>query len=103
MADLIQLAGDIQMPDIDGIEASRAMREHEHANKLPPARIIAISGLDSTHANHADVVASGQVDEWFVKAGSSLRTLAGDLVKYDKALAEREQDKLANGVSHLVI
>ncbi|BGO88755.1 hypothetical protein NBRC10512_005203 [Rhodotorula toruloides] len=94
---------DIQMPDIDGIEASRAMREHEHANKLPPARIIAISGLDSTHANHADVVASGQVDEWFVKAGSSLRTLAGDLVKYDKALAEREQDKLANGVSHLVI
>lgn len=85
------------MPEVDGIEASRQMREHEDAHKLPPARIIAISGLDSTHANHEEVVASGQVDEWFVKAGSSLRTLAADLVKYDKALA------LADGVSRLAI
>jgi CheY-like chemotaxis protein len=68
------------MPGMDGIEATRRMRECEVCDQLPPARIvsclpsrlqdrrpadierlqIAVSGLDSTLGQHSTVLSSGQ-------------------------------------------
>ncbi|GAA5820176.1 hypothetical protein JCM3770_004810 [Rhodotorula araucariae] len=81
---------DIQMPGVDGIQATREMREYEDLERLPAARIVAISGLDSTLGEHASVLSSGQVDRWLVKSGSSLRALADDLAEYTKMLVQND-------------
>jgi len=81
---------DIQMPDVDGIQATREMREFEEQEGLSRARIVAISGLDSTLGEHSSVLTSGQVDHWLVKSGSSLRALAADLADYTKKLVESD-------------
>ncbi|GAA6005291.1 hypothetical protein JCM10207_002928 [Rhodosporidiobolus poonsookiae] len=78
---------DIQMPDIDGIEATRQMRQYETEAGLRPARIIALSGLDSTLGEHGDMLTSGQVDRWIVKGGPSLRALSADLLDYAAKLS----------------
>lgn len=39
---------DISMPIMDGLEATRAIRGYERANKLDPSCIIALTGLEST-------------------------------------------------------
>ncbi|KAG0655942.1 hypothetical protein C6P46_000524 [Rhodotorula mucilaginosa] len=80
---------DIQMPGMDGIEATRRMRECEVCDQLPPARIIAVSGLDSTLGQHSTVLSSGQVDKWLVKGGSTLRALGTDLVDFAESLPTR--------------
>ncbi|BGP45205.1 hypothetical protein JCM10450v2_001022 [Rhodotorula kratochvilovae] len=81
---------DVQMPDVDGIQATREMREFEEQEGLTPARIVAISGLDSTLSEHASVLSSGKVNHWLVKSGSSLRALADDLAEYTKTLVESD-------------
>ncbi|KAK5995104.1 Hybrid signal transduction histidine kinase A [Cladobotryum mycophilum] len=42
---------DISMPVMDGLEATRQIRAYEHTHHLPPAAILALTGLasDSTH------------------------------------------------------
>ncbi|GAA5831155.1 hypothetical protein JCM11251_007775 [Rhodosporidiobolus azoricus] len=78
---------DIQMPDVDGIQATREMRRYEEKQNLEPARIVAVSGLDSDHGEHSELLQSGQVDEWVVKGSTSLRTLAADMLEYAKRLS----------------
>ncbi|GAA5903432.1 hypothetical protein JCM6882_006547 [Rhodosporidiobolus microsporus] len=73
---------DIQMPDVDGIAATRQMRRVEEQEGRQRARIVAISGLDANHGEHGELIESGQVDRWIVKGGSSLRTLTSDMLKY---------------------
>lgn len=76
------------MPGVDGIEATRRMRELEKKLDRPRARIVAISGLDSTLGEHSSVLTSGQVDHWLVKSGSSLRALAADMLEFSKTLVK---------------
>ncbi|GAA5846560.1 hypothetical protein JCM9279_006741 [Rhodotorula babjevae] len=83
---------DIQMPEVDGVQATREMREYEREEDLARARIVAISGLDSTLGDHPSVMTSGQIDHWLVKSGSSLRALAADLADYTKKLVESKPD-----------
>ncbi|GAA5903437.1 hypothetical protein JCM6882_006548 [Rhodosporidiobolus microsporus] len=78
---------DIQMPEVDGIEATREMRRIEEQEDRPPARIVAISGLDADHGEHSGLIESRQFDRWIVKGGSSLRTLTADMLEYTKGFA----------------
>lgn len=56
---------DIQMPKMDGIEASREIRKYELRNALPRTLIVALTALDSAEAKQA-AVDSG-VDMFFTK------------------------------------
>lgn len=41
---------DINMPEMDGMEATRQIRAHERDNELPPVTIIALTGIASSEA-----------------------------------------------------
>ncbi|CZS98649.1 uncharacterized protein RCO7_06385 [Rhynchosporium graminicola] len=56
---------DIQMPEMDGIEASREIRIYEKENGLPRCVIVALTALDSPDAKQA-AIDSG-VDMFFTK------------------------------------
>ncbi|KAG4442811.1 hypothetical protein IFR05_001692 [Cadophora sp. M221] len=56
---------DIQMPVMDGIEASREIRSYERQNSLPRSVIVALTALDSPDAKQA-AIDSG-VDLFFTK------------------------------------
>jgi CheY-like chemotaxis protein len=49
---------DISMPVMDGLESARRAREFEHAQRLPPCKIIALTGLSGTEVQQ-DAFASG--------------------------------------------
>ncbi|GAA5874998.1 hypothetical protein JCM8547_002145 [Rhodosporidiobolus lusitaniae] len=77
---------DLQMPRMDGLEATRLMREVERKDDWPPARIIMLSGLDSTIGGHDEMLKTGQVNRWMVKGGKSLQMLSADLVEHEQRL-----------------
>ncbi|KAH7336182.1 hypothetical protein BKA65DRAFT_29052 [Rhexocercosporidium sp. MPI-PUGE-AT-0058] len=56
---------DIQMPMMDGIEASREIRSYEKQNSLPRSAIVALTALDSVDAKQA--AADSGVDLFFTK------------------------------------
>ncbi|BGP14362.1 hypothetical protein JCM10213_004489 [Rhodosporidiobolus nylandii] len=76
---------DVQMPNKDGIAATREMRELEEANGWQRARIVAISGLSAELGTHALCVESGQIDVWLTKNGS-LKQLSAELEAYRSSL-----------------
>ncbi|KUI71058.1 Peroxide stress-activated histidine kinase mak2 [Cytospora mali] len=49
---------DISMPVLDGIQATRRIREHEQANRIQPTTVIALTGLGSASIRR-DATASG--------------------------------------------
>ncbi|KAI4774942.1 hypothetical protein E4T52_10110 [Aureobasidium sp. EXF-3400] len=63
---------DISMPKMNGFESSRAIRQFEVENSLPPSRIIALTALGS-EASRREAEASG-IDEFQTKP-VALRTL----------------------------
>lgn len=65
---------DISMPKMNGFESSRAIREFEAENNIPPARIIALTALGS-EASRREAEASG-IDEFQMKP-VALNTLKG--------------------------
>jgi CheY-like chemotaxis protein len=62
------------MPKMNGFESSRAIRDFEVENNLPPSRIIALTALGS-EASRREAGASG-IDEFQTKP-VALKTLKG--------------------------
>jgi CheY-like chemotaxis protein len=56
---------DIQMPRMDGISATRAIREYEREEKLEPVTVVALTGL-ATDEKQKEAEASG-VNNFFAK------------------------------------
>ncbi|KAK4701012.1 hypothetical protein P7C70_g5222, partial [Phenoliferia sp. Uapishka_3] len=73
-------------PNLDGIAASKLIREFEAQNSLWPAYMVALTGLSSESRLHKDSLASGHFDEWLVKGGPSLKILGAGLVRRQKEL-----------------
>lgn len=65
---------DISMPKMNGFESSRAIRQFEVENNLPPSRIIALTALGS-EASRREAEASG-IDQFQTKP-VALKTLKG--------------------------
>jgi signal transduction histidine kinase/CheY-like chemotaxis protein len=65
---------DISMPKMNGFESSRAIRDFEVENNLPPSKIIALTALGS-EASRREAEASG-IDEFQTKP-VALKTLKG--------------------------
>nr|POE93196.1 hybrid signal transduction histidine kinase b [Quercus suber] len=63
---------DINMPVMDGYEAARQIRDHEHKHDLTPAKIIALTGLGSAAAQQ-EAFESGM--DLFLTKPVSLRAL----------------------------
>ncbi|KAM0792829.1 hypothetical protein ACM66B_002595 [Microbotryomycetes sp. NB124-2] len=81
---------DMQMPVMDGIEATRLMREFEVEMGLQRTRIVAISGFSGQDRKTKHLLATGQIDEWLTKGGpENLKQLAAGLDAYKAQLQER--------------
>ncbi|GAA6018479.1 hypothetical protein JCM11491_007012 [Sporobolomyces phaffii] len=78
---------DVQMPVMDGIGASHAIREIEAEKGWERCRIIALTGL----SNESDIAeaADGGVDKWLVKGGKSLRTIMDEILDVQRGLEAR--------------
>lgn len=61
---------------------------HEVASNLSPARILAVSGLDSNLGKHEKLLTSGQIDVWLVKTGKTLKALGDDLLSFGTELLQ---------------
>lgn len=75
---------DISMPIMDGFEATRQIRAFEQTNDIPPACIIALTGLGSADAQ----------DEAFVSGIDLFLTKPIKLDKLTKSLEELRDGKL---------
>ncbi|GAA5906724.1 hypothetical protein JCM6882_003285 [Rhodosporidiobolus microsporus] len=70
---------DVQMPRLDGIEASTEIRRLETANGWNPMRIIALTGLSNESDMQAAMGKEGPVDSWLVKGGKSLAVIMSEI------------------------
>ncbi|GAA6039138.1 hypothetical protein JCM8097_005344 [Rhodosporidiobolus ruineniae] len=77
---------DVQMPRLDGIEASTAMRKVEAANGWAPTRIIALTGLSGEQEMQKALGAEGPVNSWLVKGGKSLRVIIDEIQQQQREL-----------------
>ena len=74
---------DINMPIMDGYEATRRIRAYENKHRMKPAKIVALTALGSKEA--ADAAFGSGVDDFLTKP-VQFKTLAAFL----KKLADRE-------------
>ncbi|GAA5991943.1 hypothetical protein JCM10908_002281 [Rhodotorula pacifica] len=66
---------DVQMPRLDGIAASKAIRKVEAERGWPHCHIIALTGLSNEADMQKTVGKEGPFDSWLVKGGKSLRAI----------------------------
>ncbi|GAA5994661.1 hybrid sensor histidine kinase/response regulator [Rhodotorula paludigena] len=83
---------DVQMPRLDGIDASIAMRRLEAERGWPPMRILALTGLSNESDMQKALGSDGPINEWIVKGGRSLRIILDEVKRLQSELDE------ANGV-----
>ncbi|GAA5982878.1 hypothetical protein JCM5350_001537 [Sporobolomyces pararoseus] len=89
---------DVQMPILDGIQASYEIRKFEKANNLPRCRIIALTGFAEDHEHHnssSDSSAPNEtprdaVDSWLVKGGKSLAVILREVKMLEEELITKE-------------
>lgn len=79
--DLTILIVDISMPVMDGLEATRRIREHEQSKDIIPATVIALTGLASSSVQR-EATAKGM--NVFLTKPVSLAGLKGILASFDK-------------------
>lgn len=82
---------DVQMPRMDGIEASTQIRRVEAERGWPALRIIALTGLSNEADMQKALGKDGPVDEWVVKGGRSLRIILEEV----SAMQAELDDELA--------
>lgn len=73
---------DIQMPVMDGIEATRKIRQQERDSSLPRSRIVVLTALGSDEAKQLALDCGADL---FLTKPVSLKTLTGLLVQYCEA------------------
>ncbi|GAA5926102.1 hypothetical protein JCM3775_005204 [Rhodotorula graminis] len=83
---------DVQMPRMDGIEASTQVRRVEAERGWEPLRIIALTGLSNDAEMQAALGQNGPVDEWVVKGGRSLRIILEEVATMQRLLDEAEAE-----------
>ncbi|KAJ6616239.1 hypothetical protein B0H10DRAFT_2037959 [Mycena sp. CBHHK59/15] len=87
---------------VDGLEALAKFREFRphlvwtdvsmpKELFLPPARIIAITGMSSQRDMKAGLLGEAALDEWLVKGQTNLKTLSSGLEKLQQSLAQSAQ------------
>ncbi|GAA5946131.1 hypothetical protein JCM3765_000128 [Sporobolomyces pararoseus] len=90
------ILADVQMPILDGIQASHEIRKFEKANKLPRCRIIALTGFAEDHEQHnssdpsPDGTPRDAVDSWLVKGGKSLAVILREIKRLEEELITKE-------------
>lgn len=67
------------MPVMDGMEATRRIRQHERDNSLPPSRIVALTALGSKEAKQIALDCGADL---FLTKPVSLKMLTSLLVQY---------------------
>lgn len=80
---------DVQMPRLDGIAASKAMRKLEDERGWPRCHIIALTGLSNEADMQKTVGKEGPFDSWLVKGGKSLRAILDAVYTLQEALDAR--------------
>ncbi|GAA5866559.1 hypothetical protein JCM8547_005459 [Rhodosporidiobolus lusitaniae] len=94
---------DVQMPRMDGIDASTAIRKLEAQQGWEPARIIALTGLSNESEMQKALGNDGPVDSWLVKGGKSLTVILGEVAcqqeEFDARAATREKGKEGNVIT----
>ncbi|GAA5886580.1 hypothetical protein JCM16303_006618 [Sporobolomyces ruberrimus] len=89
---------DVQMPVLDGIQASHEIRKYERSAHLPRCRIIALTGFAEDHHQHDSGSPSSSsnenprdaVDSWLVKGGKSLAVILREIKKLEDELVQKE-------------
>ncbi|KAK4056285.1 hypothetical protein OIO90_002729 [Microbotryomycetes sp. JL221] len=85
---------DMQMPIMDGIEATRLMRQYETEQGLDRAKIVAISGFSNQDKKTKHLLESGQIDDWMTKGGpTTLKQLAAGLESFKSQLEQQRQQQ----------
>ena len=90
---------DVQMPRMDGIEASTQIRRVEAERGWPALRIIALTGLSNEADMQKALGKDGPVDEWVVKGGRSLRIILEEV----SAMQAELDDELAAAAARATV
>jgi CheY-like chemotaxis protein len=91
---------DMSMPVMDGMTATRAIREHEQNNNMPRSCIIALTGLASSSAR-LEAWSSG-IDHYItkpVKYRELRELLQSEKSKRDRDRKDTETHKTTSGVA----